>query len=53
MATVRPRPVMANTSFTGIKNGLSTTRCGAGFEKGKLVERPREAPDDRIDEVSA
>jgi hypothetical protein len=30
MATVRPRPVMVNTSSTGIKNGLSITGSGSG-----------------------
>src|SRR5207249_140401 len=29
LATV-PRPVIENTSSTGIKNGLSTSRCGIG-----------------------
>jgi hypothetical protein len=28
-------------------------RAGASFEKGKLVERPKEAPDKRINEVAA
>ena len=30
VATV-PRPVMVNTSSTGIKNGLSITRSGSGM----------------------
>ena len=30
VATV-PRPVMVNTSSTGIKNGLSITRSGSGI----------------------
>ena len=30
VATV-PRPLIENTSSTGIKNGLSTSRCGCGM----------------------
>jgi putative transposase len=32
---------------------VALVRAGARFEKGKLVERPKEAPDERIDEVAA
>ena len=32
---------------------VALVRAGARFEKGKLVERPQEAPDERIDEVAA
>jgi putative transposase len=32
---------------------VALVRAGARFEKGRLVERPKEAPDDRIDEVAA
>jgi transposase-like protein len=32
---------------------VALVRAGAKFEKGRLVERPKEAPDDRIDEVAA
>jgi hypothetical protein len=28
-------------------------RVGARFENGKLVERPKEAPDEEINEVAA
>jgi putative transposase len=32
---------------------VALVRAGARFENGKLVERPKEAPDERIDEVAA
>jgi putative transposase len=32
---------------------VALVRAGARFEKGRLVERPKEAPDERIDEVAA
>jgi putative transposase len=32
---------------------VALVRAGARFEKGKLIERPKEAPDERIDEVAA
>ena len=32
---------------------VALVRAGAKFENGKLVERPKEAPDERIDEVAA
>ena len=32
VATV-PRPVMVNTSSTGIRNGLSVSRCGSGIQE--------------------
>jgi hypothetical protein len=32
---------------------VALVRAGARFEKGKLVERPKEAPDDDINEVAA
>ena len=32
---------------------VALVRAGARFDKGKLVERPKEAPDERIDEVAA
>jgi len=32
---------------------VALVRAGARFEKGQLVERPKEAPDERIDEVAA
>jgi putative transposase len=32
---------------------VALVRAGARFQKGKLVERPKEAPDERIDEVAA
>ena len=32
---------------------VALVRAGARFEKGRLVERPKEAPDDRINEVAA
>jgi hypothetical protein len=28
-------------------------RVGARFEKGRLIERPKEAPEEEIDEVAA
>ena len=41
---------------TGLSTGwhlVALVRAGARFEKGKLVERPKEAPDDDINEVAA
>jgi transposase-like protein len=32
---------------------VALVRAGTRFENGKLVERPKEAPDERIDEVAA
>jgi putative transposase len=32
---------------------VALVRTGGGFENGRLVERPKEAPDERIDEVAA
>jgi putative transposase len=32
---------------------VALVRAGGRFENGKLVERPKEAPDERIDEVAA
>jgi transposase-like protein len=32
---------------------VALVRAGARFEKGQLVERPKETPDERIDEVAA
>src|SRR6266511_28869 len=32
---------------------VALVRAGARFEKGRLVERPKEAPDEQIDEVAA
>jgi transposase-like protein len=32
---------------------VALVRAGARFEKGRLVERPKEAPDERINEVAA
>ena len=32
---------------------VALVRTGARFEKGRLVERPKEAPDEDIDEVAA
>jgi putative transposase len=32
---------------------VALVRAGAKFENGKLVERPKEAPDERMDEVAA
>jgi putative transposase len=32
---------------------VALVRAGARFENGRLVERPKEAPDERIDEVAA
>jgi hypothetical protein len=32
---------------------VALVRAGASFEAGRLVERPKEAPDDDIDEVAA
>jgi putative transposase len=32
---------------------VALVRTGARFEKGRLVERPKEAPDEEIDEVAA
>ena len=32
---------------------VALVRAGARFEKGRLVERPKEAPDEDIDEVAA
>ena len=32
---------------------VALVRTGARFKKGRLVERPKEAPDEDIDEVAA
>ena len=32
---------------------VALVRAGARFEKGKLVERPKEAPEEEINEVAA
>jgi hypothetical protein len=32
---------------------VALVRAGARFEKGKLIERPKEAPDEAINEVAA
>jgi hypothetical protein len=32
---------------------VALVRAGARFEKGKLVERPKEAPDEKTHEVAA
>jgi hypothetical protein len=32
---------------------VALVRAGASFEKGRLIERPREAPEEETDEVAA
>jgi putative transposase len=32
---------------------VALVRAGARFDKGRLIERPKEAPDEDIDEVAA
>ena len=32
---------------------VALVRAGASFKKGRLVERPKEAPEEEIDEVAA
>ena len=32
---------------------VALVRAGARFEKGRLIERPKEAPEEEIDEVAA
>jgi hypothetical protein len=54
-STTIPTPPTPRLYLPDLRNAalVALVRAGARFEKGRLVERPKEAPEEAINEVAA